>query len=168
MKPTHVHRIALATLIVPTAAALLSSCALPDLPATKPAVKHGEVVKKREYSGWWQPTYKYQYACTTTQAHSAAFAIGRGGGSSSSGFGRSGSGKTGGSTNKKPDLRKPSTRKPGNGGTRRNCRVTGRTKTGRIWNPARFELKIRAKDGRTAWRSVNVTVYRHTKIHDWV
>ncbi|MFJ3365826.1 hypothetical protein [Streptomyces anthocyanicus] len=72
----------------------------------------------------------------------------------------------GSSTSKKPTPKGSSQKSPGTQ-QRKECTRTGQ-RTVATPHPPVYKLRLKAKDGRTAWRSVTAYVYLHTKKGDKV
>ncbi|MCX5278021.1 hypothetical protein [Streptomyces virginiae] len=183
MNPISLHRLTVAGVTV-GAAALIVSCT-----ATGPTgpVEHGKVIDKRSKAPRTEMVTEDVYNCraTTTRAARSGLVTGKGGGGKGGGKkgGKSDGGDSGlvgslfgGGSDSKP------AKKPGGNGAdtrpsakpqspspqpRRDCTKVGERKVPKL-HPGRYELHIKAEDGRTAWKRVTVDVYNRTKKGDAV
>ncbi|MFE4829799.1 hypothetical protein [Streptomyces sp. NPDC056672] len=148
---------------------------------SKPPVRHGIVIGKYSRAAWTEHTVHGVYKCrtVTTKAARSSLVLGKSGGSSSGGSGGGGliGGLFGGGSDHKPKTgpstgstpgKKPSPKSPGTGThQRKKCTKVGQRTVATPY-PAVYKLRIKAKDGRTAWRTVTAYVYLHTKKGDKV
>ncbi|WP_031104708.1 hypothetical protein [Streptomyces sp. NRRL S-146] len=183
MNPISLHRLTVAGVTV-GAAALIVSCT-----ATGPTgpVEHGKVIDKRSKAPRTETVTEDIYNCraTTTRAARSSLVTGKGGGGKGGGKkgGKSDGGDSGlvgglfgGGSDSKP------AKKPGGNGTdtrpsakpqspspqpRRDCTKVGERKVPKL-HPGRYELHIKAEDGRTAWKRVTADLYNRTKKGDTV
>ncbi|TGB07384.1 hypothetical protein [Streptomyces sp. MZ04] len=175
------------TVIISTAAAALLLTGCSD-PFRLEPLRHGEVVKKYGRAGHWVPVYEDIYRDNCTKIHTSALTVslpartvgGTGGRSTTGGGGKSltsGGTGTGGTRNGG----KPRTT-GGNdggaasgssgsstGGSTKQCQqeYVGRKKTGKQWEPGKWQLKLRDGD-RTAWIKVSKHTYDDTDLHDHI
>lgn len=179
MTPLSLHRLTAAGVTV-GATALIVSCT-----ATGP-VEHGKVIDKRSKAARTEMVTEGVYNCrpATTRAARSSLVTGRGGGK---GGGKKGGKSDGGDSGLVGGLfgagsdSKPA-KKPGKNGTatrpstkpqspspqpRRDCTKVGERKVPKL-HPGRYELHIKAEDGRTAWKRVTADVYNRTKKGDAV
>ncbi|QKZ20284.1 hypothetical protein [Streptomyces chartreusis] len=196
MNSTVLRQLAAVTMTL-GATTLLVSCAdlAPSAPS-KPPVRHGIVIDKYSRTARTENTVHDVYKCRTltTKAVRSSLALGKtsGGSSGGRGSGRTGGGSGGsggggligglfgggedrkpkGGPSKTPSGKKPAPRggspkSPGTGTQRKECTKVGE-RTVPTYHPAVYKLRIKAKDGRTAWRTVTVSVYLDTKKGDKV
>ena len=180
MNPLCLHRLTAAAVTAGTAA-LIVSCT-----ATGP-VEHGKVIDKRSKAPWTEMVTEAVYNCraVTTRAARSSLVTGKGGGGKKGGKSDDGDGGGGligglfgGGSDSKP-AKKPS---PSTNDTaprpsakpqspqpqqRRDCTKAGERKVPKL-HPGRYELHIKAEDGRTAWKHVTAEVYNRTRKGDTV
>ena len=197
MNSTSLRRLAAVTMTVGATTLVVSCAGLAPSADRKPPVRHGIVIDKYSRAAWTEHTIQPIYKCRTitTKAARSSLVLGKSGGStggrSSGRTGRSGGGTGGssggsggggligglfgGGSDRKPKTapskgstpgKKPSPKSPGTQ-QRKECTKAGQ-RTVATPHPAVYKLRIKAKDGRTAWRTVTVGVYLHTKKGDKV
>ncbi|WP_228983494.1 hypothetical protein [Streptomyces sp. DH12] len=177
MNPISLHRLTAAVVTVGTAA-LIVSCT-----ATGP-VEHGKVIDKRSKAARTEMVTEGIYNCraVTTRVARSSLVTGKGGGGKKSGKSDGGDGGGligglfGGGTDSRPDKKsggngtatrpsaKPQSPRPQQ---RRDCTKVGERQVPKR-HPGRYELHIKAEDGRTAWKRVTADLYNRTKKGDTV
>lgn len=173
MNSTFLHRLIAAGATVGTTA-LIASC------STLGPIEHGKVIDKRSRAPWTETVTEDIYDCRTGTTRAARSSLVTGKGGKGGRGGGSGGGLFGGGSGSKPAKKpspngngtSPSTRPGGNSqspGTqqRRGCTKVGERTVGKP-HPGRYELHIKADDGRTAWKNVTADTYRHTRKGDTV
>lgn len=181
MTSTSLRRLAAVTMTV-GATTLVASCAgFAPSADSRPPVRHGIVIAKYSRAAWTDHTVQPIYKCpATTKAARSSLVLGKSGGStggrsSSRTRGSGGGGPFSSRPNRKPKTGSPKGSAPGKKPSpkdpstqqHRGCTKAGH-RTVATPHPAVYKLHLKAKDGRTAWKTVTIGVYLHTNEGDRV
>ncbi|MGW0844313.1 hypothetical protein ACWD26_30070 [Streptomyces sp. NPDC002787] len=191
MNSTSLRGLAAVTMTLGATTLIVSCAGIAPSADSKPPVRHGIVIDKYSRAAWTQRTVRDVYKCRTitTKAARSSLVLGKGTGGTGGSRGSGGSGgggllggllgggsdrkpKTdpskGSSSGRKPSPQGSSPKSPGTGTQqRKECTKTGERIVATP-HPAVYKLRIKAKDGRTAWMPVTADVYLHTKKGDKV